>query len=113
MASDESFAKFVADQMGDAGIISHRKMFGEYAVYCDGKVVAFICDNRLFVKPTEGGRSYIGEPAEAPPYTGAKMYFLIEDQFEDREWIGGLIRITARELPIPKPKRSRTKRASQ
>jgi DNA transformation protein and related proteins len=112
MASDESFAKFVADQMGEAGIISHRKMFGEYAVYCDGKVVAFICDNRLYVKPTEGGRAYIGEPVEAPPYTGAKMYFLIEDQFEDREWIGGLIRITAQELPVPKPKRSRTKKAS-
>lgn len=104
MASDQSFVEFVVDQMSAAGNISYRKMFGEYAVYCDGKVVALVCDNQLFVKPTEAGRSYIGDACEAPPYPGAKMYFLIEDAFEDREWISGLIRITAKELPLPKPK---------
>jgi TfoX/Sxy family transcriptional regulator of competence genes len=109
MASDQSFVEFIADQMGNAGLISYRKMFGEYAVYCDGKVVALVCDNQLFVKPTEGGRAYIGQITEAPPYPGAKMYFLIEDAFEDRDWISGLIQITAQELPIPKPKRSKQK----
>lgn len=105
MASDKSFIEFIADQMGNAGLISHRKMFGEYAIYCDGKVVALVCDNQLFLKPTEGGRAYIGNIVEAAPYTGAKLYFLIEDAFEDREWISGLIKITAQELPIPKQKR--------
>ena len=97
--------EFLADQMEGAGAISFKKMFGEYALYCDGKVVALVCDNRLFVKPTPGGRAHVGEPVEAPPYPGAKQYFLIEDAFEDREWISALIRITARELPAPKPKR--------
>lgn len=97
--------EFLADQMEGAGAISFKKMFGEYALYCDGRVVALVCDNRLFVKPTPGGRAHVGEPVEAPPYPGAKMYFLIEDAFEDREWISALIRITARELPAPKPKR--------
>ncbi len=109
MASDQSFVEFIADQMGNAGLISYRKMFGEYAVYCDGKVVALVCDNQLFVKPTEGGRAYIGQITEAPPYPGAKMYFLIHDAFEDRDWISGLNRITAQELPAPKPKRSKRK----
>ncbi len=102
--------EFLADQMEGAGAISFKKMFGEYALYCDGKVVALVCDNRLFVKPTPGGRAHVGEPVEAPPYPGAKMYFLIEDAFEDREWISALIRITARELPAPKPKRKNTGR---
>jgi TfoX/Sxy family transcriptional regulator of competence genes len=105
MASDKSFIEFIVDQMGNAGSISHKKMFGEYAIYCDGKVVALVCDNRLFIKPTEGGRAYIGDIVEAAPYPGAKLYFLMEDAFEDREWIGGLIKITAQELPIPKQKR--------
>jgi TfoX/Sxy family transcriptional regulator of competence genes len=109
MASDESFVEFVADQMGDAGPVSYRKMFGEYAIYCHGKVVALVCDNQLFVKQTEGGRSYIGSIVEAAPYPGAKLHFLIGDAFEDREWISGLIKITAEELPAPKPKRSRKK----
>jgi len=104
MASDQSFMEYITDQMGAAGNIAYRKMFGEYAAYCDGKVVAPVCDNQLFVKPTDQGRSYIGDVCEAPPYPGAKMYFLIEDALDDREWISGLIRITAKQLPQPKPK---------
>jgi len=111
MASDKSFIEFLVDQMGSAGLISQKKMFGEYAIYCDGKVVALVCDNQLFVKPTQSGREYIGAPVEAAPYAGAKPYFLIEDAFEDREWINGLIRTTAEELPIPQPKLKRKKGA--
>lgn len=104
MASDEDFLKFLAEQMEDAGAIRYRKMFGEYAIYCNEKVIALVCDNKLFLKPTEGGRAYIGEVVEAPPYTGAKMYFFIEDRFEDQEWLSGLVEITEKELPLPKPK---------
>ena len=105
MASDQSFVDFIVDQVRNAGAITSRKMFGEYALYCDGKVVALICDNRLFVKPTDGGRSYIGDVVEAPPYPGAKPSFLVEDKVDDREWLTGLIIISARELPEPKPKK--------
>ena len=105
MATDQEFMEFLADQMSGAGEIAYRKMFGEYAVYCDGKVVALVCDNQLFVKPTSAGRAYVGEPTEAPAYPGAKNSFLIEDAFEDREWISELIRITAKALPAPKPKK--------
>jgi TfoX/Sxy family transcriptional regulator of competence genes len=113
MASDQSFVEFVADQMGNAGCITFKKMFGEYAVYCDGKVVALVCDNQLFVKPTEGGRTYIGEGVEAAPYPGAKLHFLIEDSLDDREWICGLIKVTAKELPIPNKKKNKTKGAKK
>ena len=105
MATDQEFMEFLADQMAGAGDVSYRKMFGEYAVYCGGKVVALVCDNQLFVKPTAAGRAYVGTPVEAPAYPGAKNSFLIEDAFEDREWISELIRITAKDLPAPKPKK--------
>ena len=108
MASDQSIVDFLADQMSEAGDITSRKMFGEYAIYCSGKVVALVCDNQLFVKPTQAGKTYFSDTdvtiVEAPPYPGAKMYFLIEDKIEDREWISDLIRITAKELPAAKPK---------
>jgi TfoX/Sxy family transcriptional regulator of competence genes len=106
MASDASFVDYVCDQMRDAGSISSRKMFGEFAVYCDGKVVALICDDQLYVKPTQGGRALLGDPVEAPPYPGAKPYFLVTDRVDDREWLGALIAATALELPDPKPKKS-------
>ncbi len=113
MATDQDLIDFIVDQMGDAGRIASRKMFGEYALYCDDKVVALVCDNQLFVKPTEKGRNYIGDVVEAPPYPGAKNYFLIEDRFDDREWLSELIRITVQEVPATKPKKSRTKRAAR
>ncbi|MBT3201462.1 MAG: TfoX/Sxy family protein [Phycisphaerales bacterium] len=105
MASDLEFVEFVIDQIGDAGVVSYRKMFGEYAIYCEGKVVALICDNQLFVKQTQAGRSFIGDAVEAPAYPGAKPSFLIEDHLDDKDWISNLIRLTEEELPAPKPKK--------
>ena len=105
MASDLDLVEFVVDQIENAGVISYRKMFGEYALYCEGKVVALICDNQLFVKPTKAGKSFIGNVVEAPPYPGAKPSFLIEEQIEGKDWISNLVRLTEKELPEPKPKK--------
>jgi DNA transformation protein and related proteins len=113
MASNQTFVDFIVDQMSDAGTVSQRKMFGEHAIYCDGKVVALICNNRLFVRPTEKGRIYLGNAVEASPYPGAKPHFVIEDAFEDRDWLSGLIQLTALELPVPKITRRKTRGAKQ
>ncbi len=104
MATDPDFVKFVADQIDDTCEISYRKMFGEYALYSKGKVVALVCDNQLFIKSTEAGKSFIGDVVEAPPYPGAKLAFLIQDKIEDGEWLTQLITLTEEELPMPKPK---------
>lgn len=107
MASDKNQLEFALDQMGNAGEVTARSMFGEYGIYCDGKIVALFCDNKLFVKPTQSGRTFIGDPVESPPYPGAKPYFLIEEKIEDRDWLAELVRITASELPPPKKKSGR------
>jgi TfoX/Sxy family transcriptional regulator of competence genes len=107
MATDKSFVEFIADQIENAGQITFKKMFGEYAVYCEGKVVALVCDNQLFIKPTEGGRAFIGDVVEAPAYPGAKPAFLIDARLEDRQWVSDLIKITYHELPEQKIKKKR------
>ena len=107
MASDVSFVEFIVDQIQNSGDITYKKMFGEYGLYCDGKIVALICENQLFVKPTKAGRSFIESVVEAPPYLGAKPYFLIQEDVEDSEWLSNLIRLTAEELPEPKPKKKK------
>lgn len=56
------------------------------------------------MKQTRGGRAYIGNPVEAPPYPGAKLYFLMEE-LENREWLSELIRITPRVLVHVKARR--------
>jgi TfoX/Sxy family transcriptional regulator of competence genes len=84
-----------------------RKMFGEYGLYCDGKMVAVIGDDQLFVKQTPGGRVHAGAVAEVSPYPGAKLCLLIPgDRWEDADWLAGLIRVTAAELVVGKKKRA-------
>jgi TfoX/Sxy family transcriptional regulator of competence genes len=104
--SSPSTIAFLLEQMEGAGDVSARKMFGEYAIYLDGKVVALVCGDQLYVKPTVAGRAFLGAPAEAPPYPGAKPCFTVDGgQWEDSERLSELIRITAAELPAPKPRR--------
>ena len=111
MSSDLNFVEYVCDQINEAGQVSFKKMFVEYAIYYDEKVVALVCNNQLFIKPTDGGRSMIGSIIEAPPYPGVKPHFLIGEQLEDRQWMSNLIQLTASELPAPKPKKSKPKKA--
>ena len=112
MASTQRDVDFILEQLSDAGGVSARKMFGEYGIYYRDKIVALFCDNQLFVKPTAAGRAFIGKIAEAPPYPGAKLWFLITgDRCEDGEWLTELVRITERELPAPKPKAHKAKAA--
>ena len=105
MASNQEFVNYIVEQLSFCGKVTFRKMFGEFALYCDDKVVALICDDQLFVKPTEKGRAFIGNVTEAAPYAGAKNYFLIEEKLEDAEWLSRLIKITCKELPKPKKKK--------
>ncbi len=76
-------------------------MFGEFGLYSGSTFIGSICDNRLFIKPTDAGRAHIGTPVEAPPYPGARPSFLIEEQLEDSEWVSELVRVTTRELTAP------------
>ena len=110
MASDIGFVEFVIDQIEPDLDMTHKKMFGEYGLYSRGKIVAVICDDQLFVKPTDAGREYIGEPEMAPPYPGAAPRFLITDRLEDGEWLSELLRVTWEALPAPRPKKKRKKK---
>lgn len=106
MTSQQKTIDFIVGRIAKAGSVSARKMFGEYTIYCDGKVVALVCDDRLFVKPTDAGRKHIGDVEEAPPYKGAKPCFIVaEDYWDDRAWMTKLFKLTTAELPEPKPKK--------
>jgi TfoX/Sxy family transcriptional regulator of competence genes len=110
MASDQNYVEYVVEQLDDDCAVTYRKMFGEYGLYSAGKFFGSICDDRLFIKPTEAGRAFIGEPVEAPPYPGARPSFLIEDQIDDGAWLSELVRRTADELPAPGPRRPKRKK---
>lgn len=106
MASKQSTANYILEQIAGAGTVSAKKMFGEYGIYCDGKIVAFVADDQFFVKPTAAGKQFIGNYIEGMPYPGAKPYLFISgEKWDDHEWLTQLIKITAAQLPISIPKK--------
>ena len=106
MASEQQTVDYIAEQMRNAGAIRSRKMFGEYALYCDEKVIAFVCDDRLFLKITESARTILKNIELGQAYPGSKDYFVISpDDWDDRGYMVELARSTADALPAPKPKK--------
>ena len=77
MASNPEFVQYIADQLAPAGQVTYHKMFGDYGVYLDGKMFALVCDDQLFIKITKEGAALAPQLPKAPPYDGAKDYFLM------------------------------------
>jgi TfoX/Sxy family transcriptional regulator of competence genes len=115
MASSVETALYVCDQAGLGPRLSYRKMFGEFAVYLDGKVVGLICDDELFLKPTAECKAFLGEVTEAPPFPGAKNFYLLSAILDDAERLSQALLITARALPDrkAKPRRAKPRKASR
>lgn len=106
MSSKPEFVEYVAEQCGGAGVITYKKMFGEYGLYCNGKLYALVCDDRFFVKIADGMKERYPELPEQPPYNGAKNYFLVED-VDNAEFLTELVTAAYNALPEPKPKKPR------
>ena len=104
MASNPDFVQYIVDQCGGAGEIEARKMFGDYGIYCRGKIFGLICDNGFYLKPTEPGRKMLHTEDLRPPYEGTKPYFYIED-VDDRDYHSSLVSVTCAVLPEPKAKK--------
>jgi TfoX/Sxy family transcriptional regulator of competence genes len=87
--------------------LSARKMFGEYALYLDGKVVALVCDDQLFLKATPGAFAALPGNTTGAPYPGAKFHLLVTEALDDPDRVIAAIRAVAGDLPAPKPRKPR------
>lgn len=105
MASDLAYVQHVCDQLRGVGELSYKKMFGEYGLYVSGRMVALVCDNQLFVKPSDAGRELLGTPREGAPYPGAKPHFVLDEHLDNPELLSAVFRATEAALAAPKPKK--------
>jgi TfoX/Sxy family transcriptional regulator of competence genes len=109
MATDSSFVEYILETARLGSRLTHRKMFGEYALYFDEKVVAFVCDNSLFIKPSSAVTMLALDLPQGPPYPGAKDYPIADELLDDPELLRRLIEETAALMPLPKPKKKPAK----
>ena len=105
MTSKQATVDFILDQISSLGNVRARKMFGDYALYCDEKVVGLICDDQLYIKYTDGGKEFAhGRYTPGFAYKGAKESMNVTDGIDDGQFLCDLIRMTADALPRPKKK---------
>ena len=111
MSTKKSTIDYLVDQLSPEDVRA-RAMFGEYALYCQNKIIALVCDDDLFVKITLPGKKFVGKKyEEGYAYPGAKASIYISgDLCEDSVFISKLIAITAKALHEPKPKKKKIKK---
>lgn len=108
MATDTGFLDYVAEQLDLGSRLGHKRLFGEYALYLDGKVVAFACDNSLYLKPTAAAAQLAPQLPQQPPYPGARNHPVADELLDDSERLRALLLAIAACLPTPKPRKAAT-----
>ena len=104
MATGREYLTFILDQLSGLDGVTHRAMMGEYILYYRGRIAAYLCDDRLLVKPVAVARSLLPNAPMEPPYPGGKEMLLVED-VDDPAFLAALLEAMDPELPLPKPKK--------
>jgi TfoX/Sxy family transcriptional regulator of competence genes len=108
MATRKETAAFILQHLGLPDRFSVKAMFGEFALYADGKPVAFICDDQLFVKIMPASAALEGRCERAPAYPGSKDHYLVpEDLIIGESRLAGMLLRMGEALPLPKAKRKK------
>ncbi len=104
MATSKEYFEFILEQLSELDGITYRSMMGEYLIYYHGKLAAYLCDDRLLVKPVASAKKLMPDASYEPPYEGAKDMLLVDD-VDDREFLKELFEAMYPELPEPKKKK--------
>lgn len=104
MATSKEYLNFILEQLSGLYKITYRQMMGEYIIYYDGKIAAYLCDNRLLVKPLPSAVALMPEAPREKPYDGAKDMILVE-RVEDNEFLEELFSAMYNDLPKPLKRR--------
>ena len=79
MASGKEYLEYVLEQLSGVEGLRYRPMMGEYLIYCRGKVVGGIYDDRFLVKATRSARALLPEAPQELPYPGGKEMLLVTE----------------------------------
>ena len=104
MATKKEYLEYIIEQLSELDGITYRKMMGEYIIYYNERIAAYVCDDRLLVKPVPSAEAMLSDAPHEPPYDGAKDMILVE-QIEDKQFLEELFAAIYDELPAPKKRR--------
>lgn len=103
MSTSKEYLEYITEQLSGLNGVTYKQMMGEYIIYLRGRIVAYLCDNRLLIKPVPTAYKMMPEAKSEPPYDGAKEMLLCE-RVDDSEFLKALFEGIYDELPEPKQK---------
>lgn len=104
VATSKEYLNYILDQLSAVDGITHRSMMGEYMLYINGRLAAYLCDDRLLIKPSSTAQRLLPNAPREAPYPGAKDMLLVEET-DDAEFLARLFEGISPELPEPKAKK--------
>ena len=97
MASGKEYLEYVLEQLSLAEGLRWRPMMGEYLIYCRGKLVGGVYDDRLLVKPTKSALALLPDAPREEPYPGGKPMLLVTEM-ENKSLLRELLEAVAGEV---------------
>lgn len=97
MATTKDYLQYILDQISDLDNITYRQMMGEYILYYNWKIIWWIYDNRLLLKPTDKVKKLINNLEMQIPYPWAKEMIYV-DNVDNSDYLMELINETYDEL---------------
>lgn len=103
MASRKEFVDYVCEQINEVGIVTSKKMFGEYMIYVNKKPILLVCDDTVFVKKLDCLFDLMKDASKANPYNGAKEHYILD--IDNNDLSKEVVTILEKVTPIPKAKK--------
>ena len=114
MATQKETMEFILDKLRDRGRFTARAMFGEYALYADGKVVGLVCDDLLYVKVVPASEALESQCEKGHPFPGARPHYVVEEsQLSTVHELPQILSEIGRTRPVKKAKKIRTTRGAR
>ena len=106
MATSPEYARFVENQFRGLEGFSMRRMFGEYAIYLQGRVLGFLADEQILLQDTPVSRKLLPDAERRELFPGSKLFVIFEDE-GNAHLLKSVSEAMWEELPLPKPRKSR------
>ncbi len=102
MSTNKDYLNSLLDQLSSLEGITYRMMMGEYVIYFRGKVAAYVCDNRLLIKPVPAAINMLPYAEYDSISQGGRKKLLRIDNVDDRDFLTDLFNAIYDALPFSK-----------
>ena len=106
MATSREYAFFVENLFRGVEGFSMKRMFGEYGIYLQGRVLGFLCDEQILLQDTPTARKLLPNAERKELFPGSKLFIIFSDE-DNHHLLQSVAQAMWEELPVPKPRKGR------